>query len=77
MNYEQAFAIARLDTFLEVEIGSRLEAITVEKVVWTQEARSRRSCDSTNRTRKRVLFTSGRPHVRSNDDPRSPPPENA
>ena len=37
MNYEQAFAIVRLDTFLEGELGSRLEAITVEKVVWTRE----------------------------------------
>ena len=37
MNCEQAFAIVRLDTFLEVEFASRPEAIAVEKVVWTRE----------------------------------------
>jgi hypothetical protein len=36
MNYEQAFAIVRLDTSEGVDIGSVFEAITVEKVVWTR-----------------------------------------
>jgi hypothetical protein len=37
MNYEQAFAIVGLDTSEGVDIGSVLEAIAVEKVVWTRE----------------------------------------
>ena len=37
MNYEQAFAIVGLDTSEGCVIGSGLEAITVEKVVWTRE----------------------------------------
>ena len=37
MNYEQAFAIVGLDTSEGVDIGSGLEAITVEKVVWTRK----------------------------------------
>jgi hypothetical protein len=37
MNCEQAFAIVRLDTFLEVEFASRPEAIAVEKGVWTRQ----------------------------------------
>ena len=36
MNYEQAFAIVRLDTSEGVDIGSVRGAITVEKVVWTR-----------------------------------------
>jgi hypothetical protein len=38
MNHEQAFAIVRLDTFHEADIGREPEAIiTVKEVVWARE----------------------------------------
>jgi hypothetical protein len=38
MNYEQAFAIVRLDLFQEADIRSEPEVIvTVKKVVWARE----------------------------------------
>jgi rhodanese-related sulfurtransferase len=37
MNYEKAFAIVGLRTSEEADIGSKPEAIAVEKVVWTRE----------------------------------------